>query len=92
MEHYQWLLKGFNNMVMSYHKLVSFRADEIKDIQDKCMFLCGEADPLGDVKNVKEKLERHGLQYRLFPEVGHGINHEIAPEINSIIMNFLGDN
>lgn len=90
MEHYQWLLKGFNNMAMSYHRLVSFHADEIKGIQGKCLFLCGEADPLGDVEKVKGKLERHGLNYQLFPEVGHGINHEIASEINSVILNFLG--
>lgn len=89
MEHYQWLLKGFNNMAMSYHRLVSFSEDEIKMLQGKCLFLCGEADPLGNLAVVERKFVSYGLDHHLFPEVGHGINHEIATKINQIIFQYL---
>ena len=88
MEHYHWLLKGFNNMAMAYHKIIMFQEYEIKKLQGKCIFLCGEVDPLGDAKKAKEKFERYGIEYRIIPEVGHGINHEVSDEINNIILEY----
>ncbi len=45
MEHYTWLLKGFNNMTMRFHSLEHFSAEQIDAIRDKTRFLVGEADP-----------------------------------------------
>lgn len=86
MDHFHWLGKGFNNMAMSYHKIEFFSETEFKPIRGKVLFLRGESDPLGDIKVDKEKLERHHLDYQFFPNVGHAINHEIADEINQIII------
>lgn len=87
MEHFTWLLRGFNNMAMANHKIEYFSEAQISTIRGKALFLLGEADPLGDVVSVKGKMERYHLDYRYFPGVGHGINHEISEEINKIIIN-----
>jgi len=33
MEHYRWLLKGFNNMAMRFHKIISFDDEQIGSIR-----------------------------------------------------------
>lgn len=86
MKHFHWLLKGFNNMAMTYHKIEFFRDDQIDHVRDKILFLIGESDPLGDMQAGKDKLDKHHLDYKFFPDVGHAINHEIADEINQIII------
>jgi pimeloyl-ACP methyl ester carboxylesterase len=88
MEHYIYLLRGFNNMAMSYHKLKYFDDTQISLIVDKALFLCGETDPMGDVDSFKGNMDKYGLKYRVFPGVGHGINHEIAEEVNKIIIEY----
>ena len=86
MEHFRWLLKGFNNMAMANHKLICFNEEQLGRIRDKALFLRGESDPLGDMQEDKKKFEQYHFAYRFFPNVGHGINHEIADEINSLII------
>ncbi len=86
MEHYKALLRGFNNMAMAYHRIYTFREEQILSLQGKAQFLCGEADPLGDKAPVEALLKKYRLDYRFFPDVGHGINHEISEEINRIII------
>lgn len=87
-EHFTWLLRGFNNMAMAYHTITYFDDAQIRSIRGKVLFLLGESDPLDDRKAAKAKLEQYQLDYRFFPGVGHGINHEIADEINQIIIRF----
>lgn len=36
----------------------------------------------------KEMLNRYNIQTRFFERVGHGINHELADEINSILIDY----
>lgn len=86
MEHYAYLLKGFNNMAMSYHKLECFDETQIASIRDKALFLRGDADPLSN--NCKAALDKYNMNYRFFKGVGHGINHEISQEINKIIIEY----
>lgn len=90
MAHYAHLLKGFNTMAMSRHKIKQFQEEDILKIRDKTLFLIGEEDPLGDIRQTKAIMSRYGLQYRFFPGVGHGINHEISDEINSIMIQYFG--
>ncbi len=87
MEHFYWLLKGFNNQAMACHKLVYFNEEQISHISNKTLFLIGESDPLGNKQEAEKKLEHYHLACRFFPGVGHGINHENADEINQIIIN-----
>lgn len=86
MEHYTYLLKGFNNMAMSYHKLEYFNETQIASIRDKALFLRGDADPLSN--NCKAVLDKYNMNYRFFKGVGHGINHEISRQINKIIIEY----
>ena len=58
-------------------------------MRDKVLYLMGEADPFAKLGG-KATLERYGMNARFFPEVGHGINHEIAGEINAILIDSLG--
>ena len=88
MEHYQALLKGFNNMAMRYHKVMSFKNEQVAAIRGKTLYLVGEADPFA-MLGGKELLLQYKMNARFFPDVGHGINHEIAEEINQILKDYL---
>ena len=89
MEHYKYLLRGFNTMAMTYHKIRTFTQAEVDSLQGRALFLCGDMDPLGDKATVQALMNKHGLNCRFFPHAGHGINHEIPGEINQIITGFL---
>lgn len=88
MEHYGYLLKGFNNMAMAYHKVINFDDQQIDTIRNKILYLVGEKDPF-EILGGKDMLLKHHMQVRFFPEVGHGINHEIFDTINEIIIDTL---
>ncbi|MCL2052589.1 MAG: alpha/beta hydrolase [Lachnospiraceae bacterium] len=88
MEHYQALLKGFNNMAMRYHNLIGFNDSQIDLIRNKTLYLLGEADPFVE-KGGQDIFIQSGLKALFFPDVGHGINHEIADEVNAIFLDFL---
>ncbi len=91
MEHYTQMIRGFNNMAMTYHKIDSFSEEQVLSMQGKALFLCGEADPLGDMETVKAILTKYHLDYRFFPEAGHGVNHELSEEINKIMIEYLSE-
>jgi pimeloyl-ACP methyl ester carboxylesterase len=88
MEHYTYLLKGFNNMAMSYHKIKYFNEDEIRNLHRKCLFLLGDADPMGLIDKEVAKLKKYNLEYEIYNGVGHGINHEIAEKINKKLIEY----
>jgi pimeloyl-ACP methyl ester carboxylesterase len=87
-EHYQCLLKGFNNMAMRYHKIISFNDEQINSIREKTLYLVGEDDPFAKLGG-KDALLKNKMNVKFFPDVGHGINHEISNEINRIIIEYL---
>jgi pimeloyl-ACP methyl ester carboxylesterase len=89
MEHYKCLLRGFNTMAMTYHKIRPFTQEQVDSLKGRALFLCGEKDPLGDKATVQSLMDKHRLDYRFFPNVGHGINHEISGEINQIVIDYL---
>ncbi|MBC8015820.1 MAG: hypothetical protein H7X79_08760 [Sporomusaceae bacterium] len=92
LEHFTYLLKGYNNMAMGYHKVTTFTDEQVDIIRNKCLFLVGESDPFMKLGG-KEKLKTYNMQTKFFNKVGHGINHEIADEINSILKDyFIGSN
>lgn len=88
LEHFTYLLRGYNNMAMQYHKVVAFSDEQIERIRSKVLYLVGEADPFA-ILGGKAALEENKMNVRFFPGVGHGINHEIDDEINSILIEHL---
>ena len=88
MEHYVSLLKGFNNMAMRFHKVEKFTDAQIEAIREKTLFLVGDADPFA-LLGGKDMLLQYKMNALFFPEVGHGINHEIAEEVNVLIPEYL---
>lgn len=88
MEHYQWLLRGFNNMAMRYHNVRPFTEDEIAFIRDHVIYLVGEED-LFEKLGGKNDLLEHNMNVRFYPGVGHGLNHEKSDEINKKIIEIL---
>jgi len=88
MEHYRWLLKGFNNMAMRFHKITSFNDEQVAAIKNKVLYLAGEDDPFMKLGG-KADLVRYSMNATFFPNVGHGINHEMADEINQLMIDFL---
>ena len=88
MTHYKGLLKGFNNMAMSYHKVMSFEDEQIDQIRDKVVFLAGEEDPFQKLGG-KELLQKYHMQTFFYEKAGHGLNHELSEEINVKIVELL---
>ena len=88
MEHYRWLLRGFNNMVMRFYNVVSFTDAQVAAIRDKILYLAGEDDPFM-ILGGKADLIRYDMNVKFFPNVGHGINHEIANKINQLLIEYL---
>ena len=82
MEHYTYLLKGFNNMAMRYHKVHTFTEKEVDIIRDKVEFLVGLEDPFEKLGGADAIQENH-MCVTFYENAGHGLNHEKADEINS---------
>jgi pimeloyl-ACP methyl ester carboxylesterase len=88
MEHYRWLLKGFNNMAMGQHKIKKFSEQEVGQIRDKTIYLVGTEDPFQKIGGEKILKDCH-MNVKFFKGAGHGLNHELAEEINRIIIDIL---
>jgi len=67
--------------------MVGFSNEQIEMIRDKTLYLVGNDDPFAKLGG-KDDLLQYKMNARFFPDVGHGINHEIAEEINKIIPDF----
>lgn len=88
MEHYTWLLKGFNPMAMSFHKIEPFTDEQIDALRSKVFYLMGEEDPFARLGG-KERLIQHGMNARFFARTGHAINQERAREVETALIGFL---
>lgn len=82
LEHFTYLMRGFNNMAMAYHKVIPFTDHQVESIREKCRYFVGEEDPFAKLGG-KAMLEKYEMDVEYFEGVGHGINHEIPEEINS---------
>ncbi len=85
MLHYKYLLKGFNNMAMGYHKVRSFTEEEIDLIRDKVEYLTGLEDPFAKLGGAAA-LRDHHMKVTFYEDAGHALNHEKAEEINEKIL------
>lgn len=86
-EHYTYLLRGYNNMAMSFHKVNTFTNDQINDLRGKTLYLIGERDPFY-ILGGGAVLQTYQMNRRLFEDTGHGINHEMADDINPILIEY----
>ena len=85
MEHYTYLLRGFNNMAMGYHNVRPFTEEEVDLIRDKIEFLVGLEDPFEKLGGA-EALRKYRMKGTFYENAGHGLNHERADEINAKIV------
>ena len=85
MFHWKSLLQGFNNMAMSFHKVRVFTDSEVDSIREKILYLAGEEDPFQKLGG-KEALLSYHMNAVFYPDAGHGLNHELAEEINQKIL------
>lgn len=90
MEHYTYLLKGFNNMSMGYHKVRTFNEEEVDIIREKVEFLVGLEDPFEKLGG-EDTLRRNHMKVTFYENAGHGLNHERAEEINAKIVEILAE-
>ena len=88
MEHYTYLLRGFNNMAMGYHKVRPFKEEEVGIIREKVEFLAGLEDPF-ETMGGADILKEYQMKVTFYPGAGHGLNHEKADEINAKIVEIL---
>lgn len=85
MFHWKSLLQGFNNMAMGFHKVRAFTDEEIDSIREKIIYLAGDEDPFQKLGG-KAALQSYRMKAVFYPEAGHGLNHELAEEINQKIL------
>lgn len=90
MEHYTYLLKGFNNMSMGYHKVRTFNEKEVDIIREKVEFLVGLEDSFEKLGG-EDALRRNHMKVTFYENAGHGLNHERAEEINAKIVEILAE-
>ena len=81
MKHYRYLLKGFNNMAMGYHKIKGYSGEQIDILREKLVYLVGEEDPFQKLGG-KEVLLQNRMEAYFYKDAGHGLNHELSEEIN----------
>lgn len=86
-EHYTYLLRGYNNMAMRFHKVNAFTNDQIDGLRGKTLYLIGMRDPFY-ILGGGAVLQTYQMNRRLFENTGHGINHEIAYDINAILIEY----
>jgi pimeloyl-ACP methyl ester carboxylesterase len=65
-----------------------FSDEQVSAIRGKTLYLIGDADPFARLGG-KQLLLRYKMNARFFPDAGHGINHEIADEINQVLIEIL---
>ncbi|WP_438431858.1 alpha/beta fold hydrolase [Gorillibacterium sp. sgz500922] len=87
LEHFICLMRGYNNLAMGYHRVAGFTDEQIDRIRGKVLYLVGESDPFA-ILGGKAALELYRMNARFYPGVGHGINHEIPDEINSVLIDY----
>ena len=90
MAHYKALLKGFNNMAMGYHKIIAFSPEEVDRIRDRVVYLAGTEDPFEKLGGREILLKNH-MNAVFYDGAGHGLNHELAEEINRKIISVFLD-
>ncbi len=90
MAHYKALLKGFNNMAMGYHKIIAFTPEEVDRIRDRVVYLAGTEDPFEKLGGREILLKNH-MNAVFYDGAGHGLNHELAEEINRKIISIFRD-
>lgn len=88
MEHYLWLIKGFNNMAMRYHKISMFTEEEVEQMKEKVVYLVGLEDPFQKLGGT-ELLRKYCMNVKFYEGAGHGINHELADEINDMVIHIM---
>ncbi len=88
LEHFRWLLKGFNNMAMGYHKVEPFTKDQVDIIRNRVNFLVGEEDPFEKLGG-KEVMLEYKAKAKFYPDAGHGLNQELADEVNEDLIKLL---
>ncbi|MDP4177160.1 MAG: alpha/beta hydrolase [Bacillota bacterium] len=89
LNHWNLLLKYFNNRSMMYHKYIKFDEQDFLILREKALFLVGEYDRLTNYPKSIDDLKKNNLNFKLIKDAGHGINHEQADLINSEIVKFL---
>ncbi len=86
--HYQALLKGFRPMAMRWHTVALFSREDADAIRSKTLYLMGEDDPFAKLGGKAALLACH-MNAAFYPDAGHGLNHELADEINRDLQRFL---
>lgn len=89
--HWKYLLKYGNPMAMGFHKIEPLSAEEIEILSKKTLFIIGNCDPITPVV-CTDIFEANSINYLVIEGAGHGINHEFASRINSIICEYFSTN
>ncbi|MBI9051640.1 MAG: alpha/beta hydrolase [Anaerolineaceae bacterium] len=82
------IMKGHNQNAMFKHKVNKYIRNEAEQIKDKLLFLFGDYRAEAK-KELFQVMESDGIQYKVFPKAGHGLNMEQAELINIQIVKYI---
>ncbi len=89
MEHWEALLKHFNNMSMGFHKLKSISKHEVNNIKDRIFFILGDKDPIAYSQEALALFKEHEINYAVIENAGHSLNFEMPDIINQMVEDFI---
>lgn len=89
MEHWQLLLRHFNNRSMAFHLMHPYTAEELDSLRECTLFLIGDHDPIAYSTQKEKALRDARMNYKILPGAGHGINHELSERVNEEVIGFL---
>ena len=89
MAHWKALLKYFNQMAMTRHKLKLLDAQMVQSIKDRALFIMGDRDPIAYSEASISELQSAGIRYEVIKNAGHALNYEKPDIINTMMKEFL---
>jgi hypothetical protein len=88
-EHFQLLMKHYNNRAQFVHARRNFSPAEIDAMRDKSLFLIGDTDPMASFPGALRAMKDFRMNVKYFPHTGHAINHAQPEKIDAEIIGFL---
>ncbi len=86
-EHFKLLMTGFNRAAMLNHRIRSYDAAAMDSIRSRMLYIAGERDPFMKLGGG-ELLKSFNMNTIWLKDAGHGINHEMASEVNQAVISW----
>jgi len=84
------IMKAHNQKAMFMHKVNRYKRNEAEKIKGNMLFLLGDYR-IKHKKQLLDIMEQDGINYKIIPNAGHGLNMEQSEIVNNEIIKYLLD-